>query len=344
MNLDEVKWSEILGAKVGRKPIPRPNLPSLAPGLQSRRPGARRLPRDGDGDGKFAPFKGAPDETPMPPGEALTAIHGGRIVKVDGLKSVFNLKYEVQPEELFRLRPGVEHPAQRARFAAEADRRRYGPLLEQVGRIHGVDPNDDVVLFTILEDDVRNHGQGRGVKALVKPRAVGYQDENKQVIRDPDGKPVKSLYAELIVGRGGSSVESDWHFLHEFGHRIDIRLDENGNLTFWTHTDTPAMNAFFEAVQNLPNHEDRVNKLLQVPRDKQEYYWSRHEVFARAYAQWVATKMKRQDIIDLVENKRTGAGQILARDPGSELIEFSAEEIEILSPFIDALMRERGLY
>lgn len=371
MRLNDVKWVDIRKVVVAqlsenaevKARIPkiqtRPNpgkYTALKPGLaKPRNPMTQAIvgdPRDGDGDGKYSKFPGAPDETPMPfAPRQLPEGTNWYTVKLPGskrsspvleLEVQFPFRLEDKDLDTASLRPGVEHVAARVRFRNQEDRDYFSGILGDLGKLHGVDPNDDIAVFTISRDDLAKRGYPDGVRAVLDPSPV-------EVVSPAEAADM--IYAALIVDNKVTRKEDeDLNLLHEFGHRMDLRVSGFTEpvpeyLSGYSH---PAVDELFEAVANLPSHGERAEwvktaSVLARRPDFPEYFWSRQEVFARVYAQWAAIKMQRTDLIDYMREVTSSERKKNPTD--SEPFQyFSPEDMEVLTPLMDAVMRERGLY
>ena len=183
-----------------------------------------------------------------------------------------------------------------------------------------------------------------------KPTSV-YQDEINE-FRQRVPAP------EVIVADTQDLAGQAFTMVHEFGHRIDFddltttdvkkmyrsqRAWRSGDTYLlqkkhgkkWTdHIDEikdPEINAFLNIAKVALEAQSTAKYLGNTTAAYKKYYTSIHEIWARAYSQWVAETTQHPKLMEGLTRRVTGGGQ------------FSPEEFALLKPHIETVLRVRGL-
>lgn len=131
----------------------------------------------------------------------------------------------------------------------------------------------------------------------------------------------------LVRGTGDHKATT---FAHEYGHYLDHQL---GAGKWLTRQDDPHVNAWKKAVDG----SESVKELRAMPVSKQtRYYLSTRELWARAYAQWVALRSGdtgMQAELSLIRNDSGPRG----------LSQWTAAEFKPIAEALDAIFHSKGL-
>lgn len=279
----------------------------------------RDMPRDGDGDGKYTANRAAGDVAPLPIG-------------VTGI-SVTDFVPEVDPDLAYGLRPGLQLPHARLVFDTQQARDDVGDLFNVIGALHGVDPFDGFSLVVV--EYGRPRGYRAGFMGGIQTRTKAGRGLLSHIYIDPHplGLPTRE--------------QRRFGLLHEFGHRLDMRFPEEGvfgprgqRVVGWSECATPAMDRFMRAVEGLPFHPKREEIAGGMSDTDAQYFMSRKEIWARAYSQWVAMRSQREDLVEAMRYFQSPRFSPIHEG----LYHFTDEEMALLRPHIEAVLRERGLY
>lgn len=128
-------------------------------------------------------------------------------------------------------------------------------------------------------------------------------------------------------------------FAHEFGHYLDGQGGSRPGISSTSPVgrQDPAMAAFFDAVDASPTMRALRSYATTGRRgDGSSYYLQTSEIWARAYAQWIATRANDEKMLREVARIRTVQG-------ARALSQWSPEEFTPIADTITAIFRERGL-
>jgi hypothetical protein len=115
--------------------------------------------------------------------------------------------------------------------------------------------------------------------------------------------------------------------IHEIGHFIDHKGMSLGGKNFLTESSTPLLNNWKSAVLNT----DSIKKILSFRKSKdRKYLLDVSEVWARSYAQYIATKSNDYLLLSQVSN-------VLNNKKYAEIYRFSQWEDDDFKPVIDAI-------
>lgn len=208
----------------------------------------------------------------------------------------------------------------RSRFAKDA----LDTATEAIGEVHAMPTT--VPHMDVRPDDGRLEGAVAGVVRSVE---------------DP-GTPIEILLAGG-TGQAGAYTD-DFSMVHEIGHLVDLTAfrDEHnpesgeGVNRFYASyggpteelvnaaQDTAAIQRIREVLANADPSETRLIKLCN-------YLLSPHEIFARAYAQWITIRSREEKLQNALDTAR--------RDGGPE--QWSDAEFTTLAEVLDRIFSER---
>lgn len=144
-------------------------------------------------------------------------------------------------------------------------------------------------------------------------------------------------------------------FAHEFGHYLDSQAElgvegkhQGGpgrSRATYRSNKTPEMDNFFAVVENSPSYKGMVelganptsSERTQGYPKRSRLYQSKTETFARAYAQWVATKSGNTVLRADLDGIRDRADDLTASS------QWSDEEFAPISAALDEIFRSKGL-
>ena len=180
-----------------------------------------------------------------------------------------------------------------------------------------------------------------GVRRTIRMEHTGPRDGNVLGIAEPEIVGSGPSRVALRAGTVGDDPEGWVAIAHELGHIFDVwggvtRMTSNLKSAFHSNQKRdalPAMKAFRKKVTELPEWQQLRSvdeaSMLMTPG----YLTSGTEVWARAFAQWVAERSGDTAFRDAARTFNA------AKWPGGQ---WTAESWRILEPLVDAVLREQG--
>ena len=166
----------------------------------------------------------------------------------------------------------------------------------------------------------------------------------------------RELQGEILLTESGGLDGQAFSLIHELGHRFDqdgavsgfrngyrsIRAAKNSEVNnlqskygkdWWDHLDeiTDVEQRELLTLGKITRElESPRQYVAKAPASYSEYFFSIHEVWARAYSQWVA---------EVTQHPRLLAGL----EPHLGKYQYSREEFELLRPHVEAVLKARGV-
>ena len=205
-------------------------------------------------------------------------------------------------------------------------KKRFGLLLDEIANIHGVGDDANPVFIELR----KSKGERAG--------GTFYR-------KGEDGFSMPSLWASANTVKGGEDPDYI-NVLHEMGHWLDspsgTYVSSMSVNKFGGDYSLPEMNTFLQGATIDSPHYIQVTQSLHAGQDQayNEYFHSVHEVWARAYSQYMARELERSGSPLGVQ-----IGQALngyqARNPDYTWPD--DEFAEHIAPLVEDVLRARGL-
>lgn len=136
--------------------------------------------------------------------------------------------------------------------------------------------------------------------------------------------------AALAISVSRSSPWPELTLAHEIGHFIDHQAI--GTIGKFSYTD-PIWDEFLQAAGN----SEAIKALVALPSDKyRDYYLRTWEIWARAYAQWIAQKSGRTDMLAALDKIRGDTDPVFRRSQWGE------QDFAPIAAAIEAMFRKLG--
>lgn len=245
-----------------------------------------------------------------------------------------------QAEATFAARAKGALPSSTLEFATPSARKQFESTVAKLDALHRIDP--DILPATKVVKGGKTSRLGghfspadRGPKPKRKAgEARGEYDARRKAWATGPALP------EIQVNNRGDGTDL-MSFMHEFGHRTDFTGDVQGILSgrisqdrrnmYYSAGDSPAVRAFQAAAAQT----DPIANVFAHYRDFEyaRYVKSEHEVWARAYSQWTANKFGGPELEALNVQRKI-----------SPHYQWTDDEFATLAPFLEGVLRERGLF
>lgn len=229
-------------------------------------------------------------------------------------------------------------------------------MVERIGQIHGL-PDDDLRPTNIVW--ARNKGGRKGghftpakkpakVKKLKSETPREYAERVNRIMeapRDPElrvidrvempvmeRKPYPSGEGSRVTRNVAETIPDspEFSFLHEVGHRIDFDVTTRDYVTN-RYQPTGDVGAALEKFRGAVEESGIIGELREnhVPDGWRTYALQKHEVWARAYSQWMGDKLG-----------VSGAGNLRKKDIG---FQWPDETFGPVGEAVEGVLRARGL-
>jgi hypothetical protein len=271
------------------------------------------------------------------------------------------------PDDLPTISPfgsaGID-PRDVVEYATRAAEKRYGPIVDELSKIHGVDPGMPRAYQTKFDSAVemlraRSAGIDPNAAELRTVIVKGGKTKNLGGSFRPAGKKTGTRRAGNVdvdtrpritanVSEGWGPTSDLSSFVHEFGHRVDAVYGGPG---------ATARQQYRYAVENMARDGvDEAVRFVQVVADSEgmaagleyirglgvqgyefrQYFVSTREVWARAYNQWAAYRLR-----DTLPEVYESFLEVTRRTPWYQWSE--QEFTSTIGPAVEAVLRARGL-
>lgn len=152
-----------------------------------------------------------------------------------------------------------------------------------------------------------------------------------------------------VIRVSEGATTADVTIVHEFGHYLDANasLGDKGGEKFSSRSGSPSPKV--KALLDTILASDTVKALKKAQSDAPflsddsnyaTYLLTKHEMFARAFAQYIAVRSGNKKMQDQIANIRSGEAK---PQNNSELSQWSDEEFAPIAEAFDDLFREQGL-
>jgi hypothetical protein len=226
-------------------------------------------------------------------------------------------------------------------------------VLEGIGRLHGL-PNDGLattgIRFGGKADLKGGHfsPNSRGIRPRrTKTETTAEWNARVREYNSRQGSP------EILINKYGTPGDEMFFLAHEVGHRVDwVGGSRLRTRQIWTenaeiralmakyrgdwleHVDEindPEVRAVASLGREVRAAESVKTYLRRASLEYTQYYTSPHEVFARAYSQWVSEKLGDSRMLSALKAQQ---------DKG---FQFTDEEFDRIRPHVEAILKARGL-
>jgi SPP1 gp7 family putative phage head morphogenesis protein len=182
---------------------------------------------------------------------------------------------------------------------------------------------------------VQGGGKLKNIVATTLAAIDAVHDDGKLPPIPVDAKPSAKNLGEYRLWTGGGigiRLSGPWPRLtaaHEVAHFIDHRvLDQDGRMASDT---SPVLAALIEAADR--SAAIQWIKSSPLPLKRRAYFLQRHEIFARAYAQWIALRSGDADLLADLKRLREGS---------ESWRQWTDEDFEPVAAELDALFIKKG--